>query len=87
MATFFPKFFVCAPGHQRGYHLDIPSKRKLKYGSDSNNQTSGKIDYKTKVYSNRQRHYIMIKGSIQENDDTDKTYMSNTEHRNICRKY
>ena len=40
---------------------------------------SNKVDFKTKaVKRDKERHYIMIKGSIQEEDITIKIYMHPT---------
>lgn len=44
-------------------------KMEMKKKSWSSNTHSDKMDFKTKIYNKRQEHfYIMIKGSIQEED-------------------
>ena len=52
-----------------GMEKDIPCKRKSKESWSSN--THHKIDFKIKTITrDKEGHYIMIKGSIQEDDIT-----------------
>ena len=54
----------------------IPCKWEAKE-SWSSNLYSGKIDLKIKITRDKEGHYIMIKGSIQEEDITVNIYASN----------
>ena len=63
---------------QTSRHIQAESKRKEKYIPCNGKQkkpgvavlTSDKIDLKIKVTRDKEGHYIMIKGSIQEEDTT-----------------
>ena len=54
----------------------IPCKQEAKE-SWSSNPHSDKIDLKIKITRDKEGHYIMIKGSIQEEDITVNIYASN----------
>ena len=54
-----------------GLEKDIPCKQRPKESRSSNTHRKDKIDFKTKaVKRDKEEHYIMIKGSIQEEDIT-----------------
>ena len=70
-----------------GLEKDIPCKQRPKESRSRNTHTD-KIDFKTKaVKRNKEGHYIMIKGSIQEEDITIiNIYAPNTGARQYVRQ-